>query len=758
VIVADVADLNLWVTMFLYRVPDLGSGRMDEDASSEVGARRRGGGILARWKMLVLVPAAAAALAYGTVGLVGPRYHGEARLLLDADGGASVEAMLSGQAEIISSPALLKKAAQALHLERTPAPEAKGLVARLRHMIGMGGAATTLRDGIEIVPAGARMLAIRMSSADAGLAVAAPNALADSYLALLDAARLEPGPAAGDPALAGLADAVKTAEENVAQARAAGAGRAETESALAAAERRLDAAREAAAEARSAVSALEAVGRGGVSSDGLPDHPAADALRGLIEQRAEARARVDELSRTLLGNHPDMRAAKADLARVDASLKSAARQALATLRAEADARGNEENRLSAEHDRLKAEAARKAGAAQTLGALDAALAQARARFDAELTRYHPAGGRYLAAKARLIARATVPVQSPLSRPLPVSLAVFAATLLSMTLLALVQSRVQGAADRRAFRQAAMPIDEVAMPVSPGDGADVPEMAPQAAGLDPAVEAAVVRAEAERPIVLPARVGTPWFAAASAGRKDRSGAPRLPKAKKSFLLQGGRAPMQHAQHMGRMGELDADAAARRFISGTSTRAIFVSPEGDEAAAVAILTARAIADAGLRVLLLDLTASGAASRPMLESASVAGITDLLVREAQFTDAIHQDHFSDCHVIPVGMADPNRAMRAADRLPVIIDSLTAAYDIVVVECGPADAESIRGLVSDDSEVVVSLLDAEDDVAREADALIAAGYERTMVVAPGGRDHLATFSREAIRDRWLADNGAEA
>ncbi|MER2535860.1 MAG: tyrosine-protein kinase family protein, partial [Rhizobiaceae bacterium] len=425
--------------------------------------------------------------------------------------------------------------------------------------------------------------------------------------------------------------------------------------------------------------------------------------------------------------------------------------------AEADARGKEEDRLSAERERLKAEAARKAGAAQTLGALDAALAQARARFDAELARYHPAGGRYLAAKARLIARAAAPVQSPLSRPLPVSLAVFAATLLSMTLLALVQSRVQAAADRRAFRQAAMPIDEVAMPVSPGDDAAVTDAEPRHDEPAPAVEAAVARAEAERPIVLPARAGTPWFAAASAGRMDGSGAPRLPKAKKSFLLQGGRAPMQHAQHMGRMGELDADAAARRFISGTSTRAIFVSPEGDEAAAVAILTARAIADAGLRVLLLDLTASGAASRPMLESASMAGITDLLVREAQFTDAIHQDHFSDCHVIPVGMADPNRAMRAADRLPVIIDSLTAAYDIVVVECGPADAESIRGLVSDDSEIVVSLLDAEDEVARAADALIAAGYERTMVVAPGGRDHLATFSREAIRDRWLADNGAE-
>ena len=99
---------------------------------------------------------------------------------------------------------------------------------------------------------------------------------------------------------------------------------------------------------------------------------------------------------------------------------------------------------------------------------------------------------------------------------------------------------------------------------------------------------------------------------------------------------------------------------------------------------------MADAGLRVLLLDLTASGAASRPMLESTAYPGITNLLASEAQFSDVIHADLYSDCHVIPVGTADPARAMRAADRLPIIMESLTTAYDVVVVECGPADAEA--------------------------------------------------------------------
>ena len=49
------------------------------------------------------------------------------------------------------------------------------------------------------------------------------------------------------------------------------------------------------------------------------------------------------------------------------------------------------------------------------------------------------------------------------------------------------------------------------------------------------------------------------------------------------------------------------------------------------------AAAIADAGLRTLLLDLTASGAASRATVESRFLRGVTDLLVGEAQFADKV-------------------------------------------------------------------------------------------------------------------------
>jgi Mrp family chromosome partitioning ATPase len=187
----------------------------------------------------------------------------------------------------------------------------------------------------------------------------------------------------------------------------------------------------------------------------------------------------------------------------------------------------------------------------------------------------------------------------------------------------------------------------------------------------------------------------------------------------------------------IGEISVESAAERLIAGGAARAIVVSPEGDEAAATSVMLAREVADAGLRVLLLDLTASGAASRPMLESTAYAGITNLLASEAQFADVIHADLYSDCHVIPVGTADPVRAMRAADRLPIIMESLTTAYDVVVVECGPADPDAVKRLVGPGTEILVSVIETDDTAVTETAKIFREhGYQGVTLVSPAGHE----------------------
>jgi Mrp family chromosome partitioning ATPase len=267
------------------------------------------------------------------------------------------------------------------------------------------------------------------------------------------------------------------------------------------------------------------------------------------------------------------------------------------------------------------------------------------------------------------------------------------------------------------------IEQVAMPVARTEPL-IAEADDEGRAFAPHEEAAAGHSIAEAELPRPAE-SEPVVAHAAA-------------AKPSESIAGPHEPSESAAEprQSRLGEIDVDKAAEKLIASGAARAIFVSPEGDEAAASAVLVAREVSDAGLRVLLLDLTASGAASRPMLDSSLFPGITNLLASEAQFSDVIHPDLYSDAHVIPVGTADPVRAMRAADRLPIIMQSLTTAYDLVVVECGPADAQGIGRLVGDDTEVFLSMLEADDQVTQAAVKLIENGYPNLTLVTPVGHE----------------------
>jgi len=73
--------------------------------------------------------------------------------------------------------------------------------------------------------------------------------------------------------------------------------------------------------------------------------------------------------------------------------------------------------------------------------------------------------------------------------------------------------------------------------------------------------------------------------------------------------------------------------------------------------------------------------------------------------FTETIHADRLSDAHVIPQGDADPVLAMRGIERLQMIIDALSNAYDTVLVECGPADVRAVRKVArSRDTNIIIS------------------------------------------------------
>ena len=682
------------------------------------------------WFRILVVSLVVTGLALVFAWIATPRYMGETRLLIEtresvftrpdtsnsSDNSPSFdEEGVISQVEVIGSTDILKRVAEKLNLSSLPEFDETADMSMLGRLLIMAGLKS---DPNEIPPEErvlkafrerlrvyrvekSRVIVIEFSSEDPKLAAEVPNVLADTYLAVQRDAKSQSNSDATEwlePEIADLRTRVKEAESKVAAFRSkydllvgqnnsvlATQQLSELSTELA----RVRANRAAAqANAQGVRAALES----GASLDALPQVLSSNLIQRLRERQVQLKADIADLSTTLLDGHPRIRALNSQLADLDGQIRNEAQKVLKGLETEAKTALLRENQLIASLNTLKAESSRAGEEEVELRALEREAASQRELLESYLTRYREASSRkernYLPVDARVFSRAIVPSEPYFPKTVPIVGAAFVASLLIMAIVTLLQELFSGRAMRPAPGSRPQPIEQVSMP-------------------EPVVE---------QPIAEKAAPTRETVAVAAVQQRAIAKEPAQPSS---------------------LGEVTVETAAEKLIAGGAARAIFVSPEGDEAAAAAVMVAREVADAGLRVLLLDLTSNGAASRPMLESAVYPGITNLLASEAQFSDVIHADLYSDCHVIPLGTADPERAMRAADRLPIIMSSLTTAYDVVVVECGPADAEGIRRLVSDGTEILVSVIETSDAaVAETAADLAAGGYNKLTLVSPSGHE----------------------
>jgi exopolysaccharide transport family protein len=657
------------------------------------------------------------------------------------------------QVQIISSSEILKQVAQKLGLEKLPEfDDALDMSPLSRALVLVG-----LKSDPMEIPAEERVLkkmheklnvygvektriiAIEFSSEDPKLAAAIPDAIAAAYIAGQGAAKLESNNAAADflaPEIADLQQQVKAAEAKVAAYRSqsdllmGGNNSVLATQQLSELSSELSKVRANRAAAEATADGVRRALQNGGSLDAVPEVLSSDLIQRLRERQVELRSNIADLSTTLLGNHPRIRALKSQLTDLDAQIRSEAQKIMKGLLMQAETAKARENQLVADVNTLKAASAQAGEQQVDLDALQRDATAKRQQLELYLTNYREAASRqdrnYLPVDARIASKASVPSEAYFPKVGPIIGAAFAASLLLMAIVTLLRELFSGRAMRPATGSRFERIDEVAMPhVAQAPG----RVAMPVVRQEPAIlqDSVVLQDVEERPAEAEAE---PYTAAM----------PAMAEAPEMVVRPEAAAAEQTAVEPERarpsLGEIDIEKAAEKLIASGAARAIFVSPEGDEAAASAVLVAREVADAGLRVLLLDLTASGAASRPMLDSGLFPGITNLLASEAQFSDVIHADLYSDCHVIPVGTADPVRAMRAADRLPIIMQSLTTAYDLVVVECGPADAQGIGRLTGDATEVFLSMLEPDDEVTQAAVKLIESGYPDLTLVTPLGHE----------------------
>ncbi|RWA76680.1 exopolysaccharide transport family protein [Mesorhizobium sp.] len=709
-------------------------------ADVDVDLRQLFASLARNWLRIVLVTLVVTGLAFAFAWLATPQYKAVAKLEIgpresvftrpagtsNDDKPATDGEAVATEVQIISSPDILKKVAADLNLEKLPEfDEALKMSALSRALVLVGlksdpfdippeeRVLNAMHDKLNVYGVEkSRVIAVEFSSRDPKLAAQVADAIAQAYLASKGNAKKESNTAATGflgPEITDLQNRVKEAEVKVAAYRAqsdllmGGNNSVLATQQLSELSTELSRVRANRAAAEATADSVRKALQSGGTLDSVPEVLSSELIQRLLERQVELRANIADLSTTLLDNHPRIRALKSQLADLDGQIRNEGQKILKGLATQAQTAKAREDQLVAEVNTLKAASARAGEQQVELDALQRDANAQRQQLESYMASYREAASRadrnYLPVDARLLSKVQVPTEPYFPKIGPITGAAAAASLLMMAIGTLLKELFSGRAMRPAAGARFEPIEQVAMPVART------ELTVAERGDDDSDDS-----------VAQDRIGQgAAFEAPAAGLAEAEA---------------------HEPRRSRLGEIDVEKAAEKLIASGAARAIFVSPEGDEAAATAVLVAREVSDAGLRVLLLDLTASGAASRPMLDSGLFPGITNLLASEAQFSDVIHADLYSDAHVIPVGTADPVRAMRAADRLPIIMQSLTTAYDLVVVECGPADAQGISRLVGDGTEVFLSMLEADDQVTQAAVKLIENGYPDVTLVTPVGQE----------------------
>ncbi|KRB31642.1 MULTISPECIES: GumC family protein [Mesorhizobium] len=758
-------------------------------ADVDVDLRQLFASLARNWLRILLFVLAVTGLAFAFASLATRHYKAQTQVEIapresvytrpagsnnDGDKPILDEQGVATQVQIISSNEILKQVARKLGLARLPEfDETINMSSLSRVLILLG-----LKNDPMDIPADERVLkkmreklnvfgvektriiAIEFSSEDPKLAAAIPDAIAAAYIAGQGAAKSESNTAAADflaPEIADLSKQVRDAEAKVAAYRGqsdllmGGNNSTLATQQLAELSTELSRVRANRAAAEGTADSVRKALQNGGSLDSLPEVLSSDLIQRLRERQVELRANIADLSTTMLDNHPRVRAAKSQLADLDAQIRGEAQKVMKGLVMQADAAKARENQLVADVNTLKAASAQAGEQQVGLDALQRDAAAKRQQLELYLTNYREAASRqdrnYVPVDARVSSPASVPSEPYFPKVGPIVGAAAAASLLLAAVFTLLRELFSGRAMRPATGARFEPIDEVAMPTTARQEPVAP-LEPTAR-LEPAVASEFANRGAVAPWPEAVADSEMTVRAQSIAEPEPVTEPE-PAAQEEPVAEAvsaveSESVMEVQRPRSVLGEIDIEKAAEKLIASGAARAIFVSPEGDEAAASAVLVAREVSDAGLRVLLLDLTASGAASRPMLDSGLFPGITDLLASQAQFSDVIHADLYSDCHVIPVGTADPVRAMRAADRLPIIMQSLITAYDLVVVECGPADAQGISRLGGDATEVFLSMLEPDDEVTQAAVKLIESGYPDLTLVTPLGHEPPGTPGRRS-------------
>lgn len=664
------------------------------------------------------------AIVFGLLSMVSPKYKADARVLLDlsesvytrpatenqpADQPLIDEEGVASQVEIIRSSDLLLKVADELKLGQLDEFDATrgisalkeglitfGLIADPRELPAEQRVLKAMRERLEVYSAEpARVVVIEFESSDPELAKTVPNAIAKAYVSLESQSQRDSSGQAAEFLAAEIAELQRglfEAEQRVEDFRAANdlfegdnnatlasqqLGELSSELSRVRAER-------SSVEAR--VLSVERALESGAALDTLPDVISSPLIERLSEQQVRLNAQIADLSTTLLPQHPRIRALRSQVNDLNEQVREQAQRVLQGLRNEAAINREREQELISALNEQKAATSQVSAQEVELRALEREAASQRALLESYSIRFREAKSRGeredVPAQARIISPALTPIEAAFPKMIPLLGATFVGSLIIMVLVTLMSELFSGRALVPAAGAAQTPVPQ-------------------------------------KDNVVPMRVA-----------QDMSAPVEQDLAHEEVTYETAQPDIANDN-------FSVAALANQLIDKGAGRAIIVSPEGDAGSMCSVSLVRYLADEGLRVALVDLTGTAASSQHMLADFRSPGITELLASQASYSEVIHCDAATRAHIIPTGNADAVLAMRAIDRLPMIMDALSSAYDLVVVDCGPTDASGLKRLATTESEIVIAMVEPNSSqVVAAAEDLVAGGYEDVLIVTGGDVD----------------------
>jgi succinoglycan biosynthesis transport protein ExoP len=643
----------------------------DIEMSSIFGALKKSS------KKLVLSSLLVGAATYGALNLIAPKYQSEAELQIDARsianpftdakaGSAGPDAIttkmdkeaINTHVRALKSTDLLGKIADQMALKDKPEFNAAlgpvDVADKVLRLVGIGGpragesekdrVLNTLRNQLEVYTAKeSRFIGVRMTSIDPDLAARIANGVADTYrtsLANENVVEIDDQQKVLQGKIEKLMQEVAAAETEVDRYRReidSYKGNAQNgtlnEQQMSELTAELVRAKGTRGEAEARAKSAKDMAKLG-SADALPDVQKSPLIQNLVQQRVRIERQISELSASLLPGHPRMQQLNADLAGLKKQLAGEISKLVDSLEKEAKVAQGREDSIKKSLDDLKSKQVTNAPEEAKLRLLDANAKAKRTELDS-------LQGQLEANRKKTDARATPIEVKIMSEAQAASVPVFPKKV-PLSALVAVAALIFGTAWTvfRALFSGARSGGAAVAPANARASASAAQRAEPvlASGLAPAAKASKAMAES----VASSATGTENNLAALVRR-----------------LSSMRS---------------ADGGHRTLMTGESNQ---VEP-GSES----VELAKALADTGATVVVVDWSPSGHGLAGLPGSGTKRGLTELLLGEASFDEVVNRLPSSSVHFIGCGAAlDGQEADIDPDQLNLVLDALDEAYDHIIV-----------------------------------------------------------------------------